>query len=90
MKSRRNRRFRDLLRLLPSDIRKQALAAYQLFLADPFHPSLQFKRVGKNNPVWSARVGLDYRVLGLRDSDDEIEWFWIGTHAEYDKLISRM
>jgi hypothetical protein len=31
-------------------------------------------------------VGLGHRVLGQLDGED-IVWFWIGTHAEYDKLL---
>jgi len=34
----------------------------------------------------SARVGSGYRALGL-DEGDTVQWFWIGTHAQYDKLI---
>lgn len=90
MKSYRSRRFRDLLRALPKDVRRQAYAAYQQFKRDPFHPSLQFKLVSQNEPLYSVRIGLGYRALGLRDEADEIVWIWIGSHAEYDKLISRM
>jgi hypothetical protein len=28
-------------------------------------------------------------ALGIRDGD-EIVWFWIGSHAEYDRLIERL
>jgi hypothetical protein len=28
-----------------------------------------------------------YRALGIRKSDDEIVWFFIGTHAEYDRVL---
>jgi hypothetical protein len=42
-----------------------------------------FKQIGK---LWSVRVGKQYRALGL-DKKDAIVWFWIGTHADYDKLI---
>jgi len=48
------------------------------------HPSLHFKKVGK---VWSARVGSDYRALATK-IDDGFLRVWIGTHTEYDKLIS--
>ena len=34
----------------------------------------------------SVRVGLGYRALGVRHGDD-ILWFWIGSHAEYDRLV---
>lgn len=30
--------------------------------------------------------GRNYRALGV-DVKDGILWFWIGTHAEYNKLI---
>lgn len=88
MKSFTNERFRKVFRRLPPHIRKQARDAYQLFKQDPFHPSLHFKKVGKNSPIYSARVNLEYRVLGVREKD-EIIWFWIGTHDEYEKLIAR-
>jgi hypothetical protein len=68
---------------LPEDARALADKNYKLLKDDPRHPSLHFKRIGT---VWSARVGDHYRVLG-HDVDDGIHWFWIGSHAEYDKLI---
>jgi hypothetical protein len=34
----------------------------------------------------SVRVGLAYRALGVRDTE-EIIWFWIGSHADYDQLL---
>jgi mRNA-degrading endonuclease RelE of RelBE toxin-antitoxin system len=33
---------------------------------NPGHPSLQFKLVGLRNPVFSIRVGVGYRALGLK------------------------
>jgi len=49
------------------------------------HPSLHFKRIGD---FWSVRVGLAYRALGTA-SEGAIVWFWIGSHADYDKLLQR-
>jgi hypothetical protein len=69
---------------LPAPIREQADKAFELLKANPQHPSLHFKKVGR---FWSARVGLHYRVLGV-DVSDGIIWFWIGTHADYDRLIT--
>lgn len=89
MKSKRTLKFVDLLRQLPPEIRRQAYAAYRLFKQDPYHPSLQFKRVSNTRPLYSVRIGISYRALGLRESDDEIAWFWIGSHAEYNKLLGR-
>jgi hypothetical protein len=36
--------------------------------------------------MYSIRVGKGWRALGLLDGDT-ITWFWIGSHAEYDRLI---
>jgi hypothetical protein len=76
-------RFWALYGSLPAEIQATADKNYALLKADSRHPSLHFKKVG---PLWSARVGDRYRVLG-RDVEDGILWFWIGTHAEYDKLV---
>ena len=56
---------------------------YELLREDRRHPSLHFKKVGGN---WSVRVGLGYRALGT-GVEDGVLWFWIGSHAQYDRLI---
>ena len=68
---------------LPDSIRRLADANFDLLKRDPCHPSLQFKKVGK---YWSVRVGLRYRALAV-EADDAYVWFWIGSHADYDRLI---
>jgi hypothetical protein len=85
MNSRRSKRFRELFRTLPTDVKQQAYAAYRLFAQDSNHPSLHFKKL--HNKLYSVRVGMNYRVLGIRENPDLIIWIWIGSHAEYDKLI---
>jgi hypothetical protein len=70
-------------------VQAQARLAYQLFRREPFHPSLRFKQVHPTRPVFSARVGLAYRALAVREGDAVI-WFWIGSHADYEKLLARM
>ncbi len=80
-------RFWKCYEALPKSIRELADKNYGLLRADPFHPSLHFKRVGKNKQLWSVRVGEHYRALGL-DKSEGVVWFWIGTHAEYDKLLA--
>ena len=83
MKHRASPRFGRHYRLLPEAIRNLADKNFALLKADPHHPSLHFKRVGE---LWSVRVGAHYRALGL-DGPDTVVWFWIGSHAEYDKLV---
>ena len=69
---------------LPLEIRSLAKKNFQLLKADLSHPSLQFKKVGK---VWSARVGSNYRAVATQIEGGFL-WVWIGTHAEYDKLLA--
>jgi hypothetical protein len=76
-------RFWACYRALPSAVQKLADEKYALLKSDPQHPSLHFKHIGR---IWSARVGLHYRVLGV-DTPAGVAWFWIGTHAEYDRLV---
>jgi hypothetical protein len=70
---------------LPVDVRALADKNFKLLKSDPTHPSLQFKLLG-GGKVYSARVGLYYRALGLPRVTG-VHWFWIGTHAEYDRLV---
>ena len=89
MKSHTTERFRKLFAALPESVREQAREAYRFFRDNPQHPGLQFKRVHTSRPVYSARVNIDYRVLGVREGD-EIVWFWIGSHDDYEKLLARL
>jgi hypothetical protein len=68
---------------LPEATQKLADQNFQLLKRDPRHPSLQFKKVGR---YWSVRVGLRFRALAT-EIDDGYLWFWIGSHADYDRLI---
>jgi hypothetical protein len=68
---------------LSSSVQKLADANFALLKRDPRHPSLQFKRVGR---YCSVRVGLRYRALAV-ETDNAYVWFWIGSHADYDRLI---
>ncbi len=79
-------RFWQCFDALPTNIQVLARKNYEVLKADPLHPSLHFKRMAKGR-LHSVRVGLNYRAPGL-DVDGGIHWFWIGTHAEYDKLVS--
>ena len=68
---------------LPETVRALADKNYALLKNDPRHPSLHFKKVGS---YWSVRVGVHYRALAV-EVEDGMLWFWIGSHAEYDRLI---
>jgi hypothetical protein len=81
--------FRQRLARLPAAIQAHAARVYALWRSDPYHNSLQFKRVSQRQPIYSVRVGLGYRALGLRE-DEHLYRFWIGPHAEYDELLRRL
>jgi len=68
---------------LPGGIQQAANKSFALLKQDPRHPSLQFKKL---DSVWSAHVGLHYRALAVEVADGFL-WFWIGTHAEYDRIV---
>ena len=81
--------FWDAYRRLPEQVQRRARESHRFFVDNPNHPSLEFKRVGEREPIYSARVSYGYRALGVLDQGDII-WFWIGPHHEYDLLLNRM
>jgi hypothetical protein len=78
--------FWEYYQQLPSRIQEKADRKFELLKDDPSHPSLHFKKV--MDELWSVHVGLSYRALGT-DVNGTIVWFWIGSHAEYDQILSR-
>ena len=85
MKHRATPRFWNCYRALPAEIQQLADRNYETLCHDPRHPSLHFKKIGQ---FWSSRVGLHYRALAV-EAGDELLWLWIGTHAEYDRLLQQ-
>ena len=87
MKSEINQDFLDAYRKLPKDIQELAQANYRRFRENPNHPGLYFKHL-RGTSLYSVRIGSSYRALGTT-TGDTITWFWIGSHADYDKLIGQ-
>jgi hypothetical protein len=81
--------FWKLYERLPEQVQHRAKVAYQRFQQDPHHPGLQFKQVHETQPIFSARINRDYRAVGVK-ADNEIVWFWIGSHSDYDNLLSQL
>ena len=79
-------RFWKCFNELPKEIQRIAREQFNLFKSDPHYPSFHFKKGGK---VWSIRVSLNYRALGIKDSNDFV-WIWIGIHDEYEKMIKKL
>ncbi len=83
VRHRANPKFWQFYAVLPENIQRLADENYKLLKRDPHHPSLHFKKVDK---YWSTRVGIHYRAVAIEDGQD-IVWFWIGHHREYDQLV---
>ena len=89
MNSKAAPQFWKLYNRLPRQEQQRARKAYQIWKANPNTPGLRFKRVSEKEPIYSARISLGWRVLGLLEGDT-IYWFWVGSHAEYDRLLERL
>ena len=85
MKHRASKKFWDFRAQLPAAIQRLADENFERLKNNPRHPSLHFKKVGR---YWSARVGIHYRAVAV-ESGNDIVWFWIGHHSEYDQIIGR-
>jgi hypothetical protein len=88
LKSRRTASFRKAFAALPESVQEQARLAYRRFQENPNHPGLRFKPIHSTDPVYSVRIGKGFRAVGTLEEDVMI-WFWIGSHADYDALLSR-
>ena len=75
--------FWESYRSLPQEVQTLADEAFERLKENPQHPALHFRKVGR---YWSARVGTHYRALA-EETADGLVWIWIGTHADYDKLL---
>ena len=82
-------KFREAFNRLPKTIKKQAKEAFHLFNQNPYHPSFHFKRVHRSKAIYSVRISRDYHAVCVRNGD-EITWFWIGSHKDYEELLSHL
>jgi plasmid maintenance system killer protein len=89
LNSRTSSHFRQDFALLPAAVKRQAREAYCQFIANPNHPSLKFKKLPPHEDIWSIRINNNYRAIG-RYRNDVIVWFFIGSHADCDKLLARL
>lgn len=82
-------RFRQLFSRLPEEIQRRAKEAYEHFQRDPYYPGLRLKRVHSSRPILSVRITGNYRALGIQ-RENEMVWFWIGSHADYEKVLDKL
>jgi hypothetical protein len=72
---------------LPAEVQRQAREAFERWKENPNHPGVRFKKVGLSEPLYSARIGEHYRAVAYVAEGTAV-WFFIGSHAEYDKLLN--
>ncbi|ROZ63124.1 hypothetical protein EEB15_30225 [Ramlibacter sp. WS9] len=86
MKSVTTEKFRLLFASAPSERQMRIKDAYRLWKDNPAHPSLRFKKIHARLPIYSVRVDLDWRAVGVLQ-DDTLVWFWVGPHPQYEALL---
>ena len=90
MNSELTEEFIVLFRDLPENIKALAAKNYKLWKNNPSHPGLNFKRIKSSKDIYSIRIGLGYRAIGVVKNKDTIIWFWVGTHSKYDALMKNI
>jgi hypothetical protein len=78
--------FWKLYAALPAEVQRLADKQFSLFEDNPGHPSLGFVRKGE---VYTVEVGRSWRAIARRKGDAWY-WFWIGSHEDYNNLLSRL
>jgi hypothetical protein len=91
VKSELTEEFIDCFLKLPERVRRTDRKNYNIWKKNPHHPSLEFKPVKATKNIYSIRVGLGCRALGvMREDKNTVVWFWIGSHSEYDALLKTL
>jgi hypothetical protein len=72
---------------IDESVRRTARKAFRLWVQNPFHPSLRFKCINREDDIWSVRITRGYRALGILEGDT-VTWFWIGHHDDYERFFS--
>jgi hypothetical protein len=75
-----------VFRRFAQSVQRLAAGTYSRWRRDPRHPGLNFKKIHGREEIYSVRIGIHWRAIGRLD-DDTVTWFWIGSHADYDRLI---
>jgi hypothetical protein len=67
--SRTTEAFRSQLAALPKPVQDKAAGGYALWAENPHHPSLRFKKVHNQLPIYSVRIDRAWRAVGVLESD---------------------
>lgn len=86
--------FLDHFERLPKRAQKKTRAALKKWRRDNNHNSLEFKALFQTDEglLYALRVDGNQppgcRMLGVQDSDALINWYWVGPHDEYERLLA--
>ncbi|MFC1673121.1 hypothetical protein ACFL12_03105, partial [Pseudomonadota bacterium] len=72
---------------LPDDVRKMAESTYKQWKDNPKNPGLRFKKIHVELPVFSFRVGMKHRTVGVEAPDGKVVWFWVGSFDTFQAAI---
>ena len=89
MKSFTTDKFRKAFDNLPENIKSLAKKTYNIWKDDPYHKILKYKQIHSSKEIYSVKIGKGWKTLGLK-REEKMVWFWIGSHADYDKLIKNL
>lgn len=89
MKSQTTEKFRLILAAATSERQARVRSAYRNWRDNPAHPSLRFKKVHTRLPIYSVRVDLDWRAIGILEGGTMV-WFWVGPHREYEAMLKAL
>jgi len=73
---------------LGEDIKRSARKTYRLWKQNPFHPSLRFKCINREENVWSVRITRGYRALGVFE-EEKVAWYRC-SYADLQKRLTSM
>ena len=79
------KKFDKQLKALDIKIQKQALKTLQLFIQDPSHPSLRYKKVQGAKAFYEISVNMSVRIIiEVKTSDkDQLNTFYVlGGHED--------
>ena len=82
-------KFRKAFRNLPAPVQRKARKAFHLWRQDPGNPLLHYKQIHQTKAVYSIRIGLGWRAVGIK-AENTLIWFWVGSHSDYDKLVKQL
>ena len=82
-------KFNGLFATLPLRVRKRVQWCLLIWASDPSHPSLFLKKPFGNKSFWSMRITKGYRAIGYLKGD-KMFWFWVGSHDNYERMLSQL